>query len=335
MVKIYLDPGHGGEKTGATGNGLQEKDITLKIALYTRESLQSDYNNVSVKMSRTTDTTVSLAERTEEANRWGATVYVSFHINALDGTANGYEDYIFNGLNRDSEDAQLQNAIHQEVSPLFSANRGKKNANFHVLRESNMPAVLTESGFIDHKGDAGFLKEDRNLREIAKAHAKGIAAYLGLSEGTSEPSEPENKVQWVGTDDKGKRVESIYQGSDGLNFYDSPRWNNPSGIFMFGEGWIIDNKYLVDGYPQYRVQNSKGDLYYITASDKYVRVVENSSSSNMTKGDRNTNSIVDYLKSIGEDSSFENRKRLARENGINNYTGTAEQNIRLLRILRG
>ncbi|GIO24765.1 hypothetical protein J11TS1_33460 [Oceanobacillus sp. J11TS1] len=68
MKKIYLDPGHGGTDPGAAGNGLQEKNITLAIALQVRNILNRDYKGHSVRMSRTSDKTVSLAERTKDAN---------------------------------------------------------------------------------------------------------------------------------------------------------------------------------------------------------------------------------------------------------------------------
>src|SRR5690625_7631647 len=73
MVKIYIDPGHGGADSGATGHGLQEKKLTLQIAQKAREEL-SNYNNVTVKMSRTNDKTVSLQQRTNEANAWNAEI---------------------------------------------------------------------------------------------------------------------------------------------------------------------------------------------------------------------------------------------------------------------
>src|SRR5690625_1346718 len=142
-----------------------------------------------------------------------------------------------------------------------------------------MPAVLTENLFID--GDNALLKKSSVLDKIAQGHADGIAEFLGLKKGSSKPSkkpsEPKKEkssksVEWVGTNLKGKRVESIYKGSDGLNFYDGPRWSNPTGTFSYGQGWKIDNKYLVNGSPMYRVQNSKGDLYFITASKKFVKV---------------------------------------------------------------
>ncbi|MGM9988726.1 MAG: N-acetylmuramoyl-L-alanine amidase family protein [Bacillaceae bacterium] len=67
----------------------------------------------------------------------------------------------------------------------------------------------------------------------------------------------------------GKRVESKVNG---LNFYDGPRWTNPSGTFDKGYGFIIIDKVKVDGYDQYKVKNSKGAIYYVTASSKYVIV---------------------------------------------------------------
>ncbi len=63
-TKIFIDPGHGGNDAGAGGNGLQEKDVTLKIALETRRILVEEYEGVTVKMSREKDATVSLNQRT-------------------------------------------------------------------------------------------------------------------------------------------------------------------------------------------------------------------------------------------------------------------------------
>src|SRR5690625_197875 len=157
MAKVYLDPGHGGSDSGAVGHGLQEKNLVLSIAKHARNYLQNNYKNVSVRMSRTTDKFLSLTQRTNDANSWGADVFVSVHINAGGGV--GYEDYIYNG-GVSSKTHQLQDAIHNEVSKLFGTNRGKKRANFAVVRQSAMPATLTENGFIDNKGDADYLSKD-------------------------------------------------------------------------------------------------------------------------------------------------------------------------------
>ncbi|GGN59257.1 N-acetylmuramoyl-L-alanine amidase [Oceanobacillus indicireducens] len=178
MSKIYLDPGHGGTDPGAQANGLKEKDVTLKIALKVRDILNRDYEGHSIRMSRTTDKTFSLAQRTNDANSWGADYFVSIHINAGGGT--GYEDYIYNG-SVSSNTVTYRDKLHAEVMKQVDfRNRGKKRANFHVLRESNMPAVLTENGFIDTVADANKLKSDAYLNRIALGHANGIAQALGL-----------------------------------------------------------------------------------------------------------------------------------------------------------
>ena len=84
-MKIYLDPGHGGSDPGASGNGLLEKDVTLAIALKINDILLKEYAGAETRLSRTTDKTVTLQERTDDANSWGADLFVSIHTNAFDG----------------------------------------------------------------------------------------------------------------------------------------------------------------------------------------------------------------------------------------------------------
>ena len=83
----------------------------------------------------------------------------------------------------------------------------------------------------------------------------------------------ESDYKRVSTADRGKRVESIYKGSEGLNFYSRPTWKSPVGTFAYGMGWTIVEKISVDGAYQYKVKNSKGDVYYITAAPEYVKVI--------------------------------------------------------------
>ncbi|MGO4889615.1 N-acetylmuramoyl-L-alanine amidase [Anaerobacillus sp. MEB173] len=181
MFKLFLDPGHGGSDPGAIGNGLQEKNLTLDIALRIRDILQKEYQDIDVKMSRTTDTTITLKERTDAANSWGANYYLSIHINSFDGTANGYEDFIHSSLSDSSQTAQYRNIMHEEiikVNGLF--NRGKKKANFHVLRETSMPALLTENGFIDNGNDAAKLKDPNWRQRVAQGHVNGLVRAFNL-----------------------------------------------------------------------------------------------------------------------------------------------------------
>ncbi|OIK15747.1 N-acetylmuramoyl-L-alanine amidase [Bacillus sp. MUM 116] len=178
MVKIFIDPGHGGSDTGATGNGLQEKNLTLKIATTLGDILVNEYDGVTVKLSRTGDETVSLTERTDAANNWKADYYLSIHINAGGGT--GFESYIYPGVGAPT--TTYQDIIHGEVLKVVDfVNRGKKSANFHVLRESHMPALLTENGFIDTASDAAKLKDASFLTKIARGHANGLEKAFQLT----------------------------------------------------------------------------------------------------------------------------------------------------------
>lgn len=182
MVKIFIDPGHGGADSGATGNGLQEKNLTLKIATTLRDILVNEYEGVAVKLSRSSDETVSLEERTDAANNWDADYYLSIHINAGSGT--GFESYIYPGVGAPT--TTYQDIIHDEVLNIVNfANRGQKSANFHVLRESFMPALLTENGFIDTSSDAAKLKNASFLTAIARGHANGLAKAFHLTKKTT------------------------------------------------------------------------------------------------------------------------------------------------------
>ncbi|MFD2044719.1 N-acetylmuramoyl-L-alanine amidase [Ornithinibacillus salinisoli] len=180
-MKLYLDPGHGGTDSGATGNGLLEKNVNLDIALRIRSILVNNYENVDVQMSRTGDTTKSLQQRTNEANAWGADYFLSIHCNAFNGSAQGYEDYIYSGLSDSSPSAGYQNTIHAEIIKVNQLqNRGKKKGNLHVLRESNMPALLTENGFIDNVHDSNLMKQSSWLQNVAQGHVNGLAIAFNL-----------------------------------------------------------------------------------------------------------------------------------------------------------
>ncbi|MGX4670960.1 N-acetylmuramoyl-L-alanine amidase [Cerasibacillus sp. JNUCC 74] len=181
MMKLYLDPGHGGSDNGASGNGLYEKNITLDIATRIKNILTNEYSNVQVRMSRTTDTTVSLAQRTNDANSWGADYFLSIHCNAFNGSARGYEDYIHSSLSDSSETGRYQDLLHAEITKVNNLqNRGQKKANFHVLRESAMAALLTENGFIDNPNDAALMRTASWRETVARGHINGLEKAFNL-----------------------------------------------------------------------------------------------------------------------------------------------------------
>ncbi|MFD1361102.1 N-acetylmuramoyl-L-alanine amidase [Lentibacillus salinarum] len=182
-MKLYLDPGHGGSDTGAQGIGLNEKNINLDIALRIRSILTSQYEDVTVRMSRTDDSTKSLTERTNEANDWGADYYLSIHCNSFDGSAQGYEDYIHSSLSDSSTTADYRDTMHNEITKVNQLrNRGKKKANFHVLRETTMSALLTENGFIDNADDAELMTDPEWRQTVAQGHVNGLAKAFNLQE---------------------------------------------------------------------------------------------------------------------------------------------------------
>lgn len=193
MVKIFLDAGHGGTDSGAIGNGLQEADLTLQIVLKTRSYLKANYENLEIMCSRESDVSRSLVQRTNNANDWGADVFVSVHINSATASATGFETYI-HPITKAKTKA-LQNIMHTEIMEQIKGenirDRGKKQSNFHVLRESDMSAILTETLFINNPVDASKLKSDAFLDRVAKGHAVGLAKFFGLTEKSrTTPIEP-------------------------------------------------------------------------------------------------------------------------------------------------
>lgn len=176
-MKIMIDPGHGGNDSGAAGNGLQEKNLTLTIARHIRDMLVQEYQGVQVRMTRDSDVFVSLSQRAALANQWGANFFLSIHINAGGGT--GFESFIYQ--TRPSIAVSAQTTIHpQIVRTMAVADRGLKSGNFAVLRETNMPAILTENLFIDNATDAAKLRDANFLRTTARGHVNGLANAFNL-----------------------------------------------------------------------------------------------------------------------------------------------------------
>ncbi|MDY7224670.1 N-acetylmuramoyl-L-alanine amidase [Halalkalibacterium halodurans] len=187
MTKIFIDPGHGGSDPGAVANGLKEKDLVLTISRHMRDMLLDEYQDVQVQMSRDSDIYLSLSERAQMANSWGADYFVSVHINAGGGT--GFETFIHDS--RSPKSVAYQNVVHPEILDKMDVrDRGKKAANFAVLRLTNMPAILTENLFIDNGNDAKLLKDPVFLQQIARGHVEGIAKAFGLKRKSGAASRP-------------------------------------------------------------------------------------------------------------------------------------------------
>ena len=174
---VVLDAGHGGKDSGAIGNGLKEKDLTIKIVNRIADKLKM--YDVRVAKTRVGDETLSLQSRCNIANVLGADLFVSVHINAGGGT--GYESFIHTSVKNDSETIRLQKGFHNQT--LFK-DRGMKSSNFQVLRGTQMTAILTENGFIDNVNDMNVLT--KNIEAVADYHVYGILNYLGLKKKVNE-----------------------------------------------------------------------------------------------------------------------------------------------------
>ncbi|WP_413161917.1 N-acetylmuramoyl-L-alanine amidase [Capilliphycus salinus ALCB114379] len=172
-VVVMIDPGHGGSDSGAVGvGGLREKDIVMPISQQVAQILEQ--NGVSAVMTRTDDRTVELEPRVQMANRLGATLFVSIHANAAyRAGANGIETFYYQtGY---SLAGYIQNSI---LTNFNMTNRGVKQARFYVLRNTSMPSVLVEVGFVTNTYDASILADPAQRSRMAQAIAQGILQYL-------------------------------------------------------------------------------------------------------------------------------------------------------------
>lgn len=190
---IVLDPGHGGKDPGAVGHGLQEKDINLKLTLIAGETLVKEYDGVEVQYTRKDDTFVGLSERANIANNLKADYFASFHSNALNGLVGGFQTYIHSNASQASKDAQ--EIIHSELKKFYALHgrrdAGKLGANFAVLRETKMPAIMFENLFIDFKDDNDFLKDPVKVDSLGKACGRAIAKAMNLSKKPEPQPQPE------------------------------------------------------------------------------------------------------------------------------------------------
>ncbi|MGO4890272.1 N-acetylmuramoyl-L-alanine amidase [Anaerobacillus sp. MEB173] len=176
MIKVFIDPGHGGRDPGAVANGLKEKDLVLTISKHIKEML-SEYEGVEIRLSREDDRFIELTERARMANVWGADFFCSIHLNG--GGGDGFESFI--SQNASTKSIAYQNVIHAAILKEIGVNdRGKKRANHIVTTATKMPATLTETLFIDHAPSAKKLKEPEFLKKAAQGHVNGLVQVFGL-----------------------------------------------------------------------------------------------------------------------------------------------------------
>ncbi|MFR5049381.1 MAG: N-acetylmuramoyl-L-alanine amidase [Faecalispora sporosphaeroides] len=177
MPKIWIDAGHGGAQPGACALDRKEKDLTLQIATLLGAELTRC--GITVAQTRTTDVDIPLDTRGPQANKWGADYFVSVHLNA--GGGRGVETWcsIAGGKSK-----ALAECIQAELVGLGYVDRGVKARKgddgrdyLAVIRQTNMPAVLAEVGFIDSQEDMARF----DAAKAAQAIAQGICRLAGIT----------------------------------------------------------------------------------------------------------------------------------------------------------
>jgi len=213
---VVVDAGHGGHDPGALGlYGLREKDVTLRLARLLRERLQKE--GFRVVMTRETDRTLDLEERTAIAEGANGDVFVSLHLNAAESRRlHGVETYYLNeGYERHAitvaarengvrpsqvnelqrtvaqlrvseasgHSAALAGMVHEEIMRGLHRryggveDLGVKKGPFYVLFLSSMPSILIETGFLTNRDDARRLRDPAYLRLLADEITHGLVRY--------------------------------------------------------------------------------------------------------------------------------------------------------------
>jgi N-acetylmuramoyl-L-alanine amidase len=177
---IILDGGHGGSDEGAMVRKLQEKRLTLLTALYSKRYLEE--MGYRVILTRSKDVYVSLSKRVSIANKAKGVLFVSMHFNSAKNTfAEGVEIFYYKDKsgNRMEKSKGLASCILKDVLKETGAvSRGLKVGNFHVIRETTMPAVVVEAGFMTNSDEWTLLRKKSYLEKIAKGVATGVDKYL-------------------------------------------------------------------------------------------------------------------------------------------------------------
>jgi N-acetylmuramoyl-L-alanine amidase len=189
---IVIDAGHGGTDPGAIGiTKRKEKDFNLIIALKLRDLLRNS-PNFEVRLTRETDVFIELSERARIANSIKADAFVSIHANNTgSATPSGYETW----YTRDTS-KKFADAMHKSVLPSTGfIDRKVKCGSLAVCRETTMPAILLEAGFLSNPVEEATLFTESWQNKYSAAIYKGICEYFGVTSAPN-PSTPDKNTQY-------------------------------------------------------------------------------------------------------------------------------------------
>ncbi len=183
---IAIDPGHGGNDSGALGpNGGMEKKATLGISLKLRKLLEDA--GAKVIMTRTTDTSVAsptasdaaeLQARCDIANRAHADIFLSIHNDSfVDPSADGTSTYYYQSNNKLGEELAVcvRKALVAEIK---RPDRGTRSCNFYVVKHTDMPATLVEAAFISNPVEEKLLMSPEGQQKVAQGIFNGIKNFF-------------------------------------------------------------------------------------------------------------------------------------------------------------
>lgn len=241
LIKVGYDAGHGLNTPGKrTPDGEREWTFNNIVAKAFANELAL-YDGVASKRfdDSTGKTDVSLQKRTDGANAWGADYYISFHHNALAGkwgNHTGVETFYSKGS---TKGLALAKAIHPAVVKAYGlANRGLKNSSLHITRETKMPAILVEGGFMDSLTDIKKLRDEKVLKAAGVAIAQAFAEHVGLKRVVSVSKKARKRhnvrVYWFNSDSTGGIAElKKYLDSKDLDY----KITQSNGKYMLESYW--------------------------------------------------------------------------------------------------
>ncbi|MBS7332929.1 MAG: N-acetylmuramoyl-L-alanine amidase [Weeksellaceae bacterium] len=160
-ITIVLDAGHGGNDFGAKNSFFIEKDYTLEIVKAVKE--RNKNANIEIVLTRDSDQFLELNERAAFINKIKPNYFISVHLNsATSNVKNGYE--VFHAPTNSNAKILAENFIQHINYPL--QNLGVKTANFLILRETQVPGILFEVGFISNQNDASYITSEEGKEKI-------------------------------------------------------------------------------------------------------------------------------------------------------------------------
>ena len=309
--KLSLNAGHGlntaGKRCMKSIDPKETREWTLnsRICNYIEQKLKKYDGYELIRLDDTTGATdVALTKRTDKANAFGADFYLSIHHNAgvKGGSGGGVVAYTFTAVDSVTKEWQkeLYDAIIKHTGLKGNRSRPLSTSNLHECRESKMPSVLLECGFMDSTTDTPIILTDDYANKVATACVEVIVARAGLVKKNVT-------AEVVYVVKKGDTLASIARRY-GTTYEVLAEYNNianPNKISV-GQGIAIPS-------------NVKKEEPKVTYFPKYTGT---------------SNSITTGLKAVGAKTSFAYRATIAKANNVKLYVGTAKQNTTMLNLLK-